>query len=419
MTRRQFLSTGTISLGTLRRRVSGACPAAVLPTPPRGAGPWKVSTILPTLYTPAQGETAFTRTTLDRDQNVATLLSQAYAILKGRPPNDPGGLIGQSAIHQYYCGGAGPDVHQDSTFLLFHRWFLYFHERSIACALKHKNVSVTVPYWKDILTSDDAAPYPSQLVGSAFEPLPVSATRSEYESGALDASVMLFGLQGVTSAVDDPLFSAYQLIIPWHNAAHNYIGSAFSGHEVMCSVPDSAADPLFYVFHSTADAVLESWRRSSCGHSAPCPQYLPQSDPCWTFWDALQNTWVTVSASSVYGLSYDYSPGFSLEKRQPRIDPFTYLDVKGRDVKIPPDGLTLSVRPDGGNSMTTYTAGPIYGSTHHSTRQSIHTLCRVFDHARKPVLFVRGTEWKLVGTNVEHQTGIKVKALPGGNLVIV
>jgi len=81
-----------------------------------------------------------------------TKLRDAYKAMRALPGSDPRCFQQQANIHGWWCGGCGDGkmapgggIHYHWTFFLWHRAYLYFHERILGKLIGDMNFRL--PYW--------------------------------------------------------------------------------------------------------------------------------------------------------------------------------------------------------------------------------------------------------------------------------
>jgi hypothetical protein len=187
-----------------------------------------------------------------------TALLQAYARWAKVPPGHPASLWGQAVVHGYYCGGffgilnAGFDIHADFQLFLWHRWFVYFHER----ALQRWAPGLRVPYWRNSYQPLTVAPLyeerPLQPMhpGSQFQ---VTSNNHWVAGNGPDQEAIVEALRRAPTII-----GAKNVISPWHDWVHGQfrrlLRLSFLG-----SAATAAADPLFYAFHAQIDRYFQFW----------------------------------------------------------------------------------------------------------------------------------------------------------------
>jgi Common central domain of tyrosinase len=213
-----------------------------------------------------------------------------------RSPGDTTGLAYQAKIHRYYCTTAG--VHDTWAFLLWHRGFLYFHERILAAIAKKLGFAdfrVPVWDWENLQTIPDAWADPNQFV------CPYTPRRSQ---GNLRASVDRCALQAWlfadtfaefagTSATGGYVFQGV------HSGVHADVAGAMADQDL------SAADTSFYGHHANIDRYWDHWMR----------QNDPGAQDLAGFWDQsyyyIDETGATVCVygdqlREIHNLGYSY-----------------------------------------------------------------------------------------------------------------
>jgi hypothetical protein len=155
-------------------------------------------------------------------------------------------------LHAGVCSGP-VDIHASGgPFLIWHRAFLFFHERALNQALLQdgtiKQDTLRLPYWQWDSVNADFIPLPAQCttpgnVLYANRPYnPVSAAEANG-----DALQSMLGLQSF-------IFAQNSI-----ETVHSDIHLAFIPAN-MSVIAKAAYDPLFYAHHSEVDRLFESWQ---------------------------------------------------------------------------------------------------------------------------------------------------------------
>lgn len=176
---------------------------------------------------------------------------RAYDAIQQAGARSPATLADQQDIHSFYSGtGAGFNVHGDATIFLWHRWFLYFHERLLTRAA---GVPITVPYWDGCL--DPMLPLPPVLSKPPL--IPQGGACTEHQSGpATQAQAVIANLKSRTN-----LDAAYDGATQWHSDVHNLAPMDLRRPCLLYDMHTAAGDPLFYFFHAQFDRIFDWWRK--------------------------------------------------------------------------------------------------------------------------------------------------------------
>lgn len=200
---------------------------------------------------------------------IAGRLNEAYTILRER--KDELGLECQRQLHELYCGTIDVAHNgKDASFLLWHRAFLYFHERLLGKVLDDPDFRI--PYW----AIDDLAEVP---VLEIYESSKLPALRAPRCWGPANDPDSARTFLGCGLHRMDLLLATYNLKA-WHDPVHGQIvGGGMSNTDT------AAGDPIFYVFHSNVDRVYSSSRIAF---------EAPKENQNWVFFDAIEGEWVFV-----------------------------------------------------------------------------------------------------------------------------
>ena len=188
----------------------------------------------------------------------------------------------QAKLHEGACGGPDGGIHRSGgPFLIWHRAFLYFHERALNQVLiadgKITMDRIRLPYWQwDSLSSEDI-PLPPQYARGGLIPAPARTYVSQPSSIA--DNLVIGSILG-----NDQFVEAQDTIAQVHNAIHDSFPNS-----VMGDLMKSAADPIFYAHHSEVDRLFEAW--NSLHKNTP-----PPVEGCATFLDAAGKAACFVSA---------------------------------------------------------------------------------------------------------------------------
>jgi hypothetical protein len=256
------------------------------------------------------------------------------------------------------CGAGGPggfNVHGCGIFFLWHRWFLFFHERALAAACGSSG-QMALPFWLEPLSTPltifdelrtpalgwDASKWP--------QPAPSKDDGGTCDMGNVEGQLNLEGNLGSSLGTVAGSASLMQVLY-WHGHIHNVLGSQQQGRPYLGDIMLSAVDPLFYFLHSTVDRLFEYWTTAPCraNPGGPCVKNMNMgtiSDQTFTFWDATTQEWVKVCASDAFRLNYNYDPLPSPPdglRRKFR----TVLTLEQVPLVVPPDGTRILAAPRG------------------------------------------------------------------------
>ncbi|KAJ6804389.1 polyphenol oxidase, chloroplastic [Iris pallida] len=256
-----------------------------------------------------------------RDKEYLAKYNKAVAIMKRFPPDHPHSWHRQSQIHCIYCNGAYNQasadgaadvpfmVHGSWLFFPFHRFYVYFHERTLGKLIGDDTFAL--PYWN--YDSPDGMPIPDIYMKGelhdekrATRHLPPAPVAIDYTPDKLDdtgyveppaaeqAAINLALLyQHMVSGASKPeLFMGCKLrpgeggacfgpgtveAAP-HNSVHLWVGNTeLPEYEDMGTIYAAARDPVFYAHHANLDRLWALWRRLH-GYRGSRPEF---DDPQW------------------------------------------------------------------------------------------------------------------------------------------
>lgn len=242
-------------------------------------------------------------------------LERAYAKRHLEKSTNPGSTWGQASIHFFYCGESGVtyNIHNDIRFFLWHRWFLYFHERALGVSIPYwracHGASFKVPHAYGSKELHPSPPDPDDYIERAKWPRPPGSAPTPEEL--------------ITSLASTPdIDAALSILSPWHNWVHaQFRRNRFERRSIMATPVTAAADPLFYAFHAEVDRYFEFWRRTA--------RFDPNSDlknRCiydqrYILFDAPSEKWVSVRAGDALLIPHEYEslPSFRNDTRKTRL----------------------------------------------------------------------------------------------------
>ena len=235
----------------------------------------------------------------------AASLRDAYGMMRAATGRH--GLTCQAAVHYEYCSHSA-SVHQPTDdcpgiFLVWHRAFIFFHERLLRWHLskagrKAESNSLRLPYWHTDLSPSGGPP--GAYSNPACNPLYADRLWKPSKDAASDASNLIAGLHATK------LEDCAKSLFTWHVAVHDAVGKDFKNVQI------SAGDPLFYAWHANVD-------RAWAGSNQAAPTDIGQKkfvlfDP---FFNDGKGSWVRVSADqfiSASRLGYEYDIPMDREK---------------------------------------------------------------------------------------------------------
>lgn len=164
----------------------------------------------------------------------------------------------QAWLHLAYCEGGVHDA-QGGLFFLWHRAFLYFHERLLQWALKNENFRL---------------PYFDPRAGMTFEEFGNPGNPNLFRlRGPQPGSTPPHLPQATCDSTNIDVFE--KQVLDWHRKVHT---GWFCGD--FSNVPKAGLDPLFYPFHAFIDHVFE------CSHVSG-QIHLPNPSPTTPGWWAM------------------------------------------------------------------------------------------------------------------------------------
>ncbi|MBX9602642.1 MAG: tyrosinase family protein [Bryobacteraceae bacterium] len=248
------------------------------------------------------------------ESEVARLRSK-YGRLHKPTSTNPGSTWGQARIHFFYCGEEGSEynIHNDIHFFLWHRWFLYFHERALG---------VSIPYWRGCHGASFEVPraYESkELYPSPPDPDDY-IERAEWRRPPGSAPTPEELITSLASTPD--INAALSILSPWHNWVHaQFRRDAFRRSSVMATPVTAAADPLFYAFHAEVDRYFEFWLRASKFDEEADRKNKDIYNQRYILFDAPSEKWVCVRAGDALLIPHEYEslPSFRNDTRKTRL----------------------------------------------------------------------------------------------------
>jgi len=240
-----------------------------------------------------------------------TQLKAAYKAMRdldSSDPNDPRGFTQQANVHCFWCAtsDAAVQVHWTWKFLVWHRAYLYFHERILGKLIGNQNFRI--PFWGWDTPGFTRLPNPYVTPNDATNPL-FNSTRVLAPGIALpDEDV---GSAEINSALGLASFSEFGGTatlsgIPEgspHGSVHGDVGGNMSFFST------AAKDPIFYQHHATVDKLWSDWEKATPTHTNPTDAAF--RDLTFTFFDE-NKQWRSIKASQVLdherSLRYIYEP---------------------------------------------------------------------------------------------------------------
>ncbi len=241
-------------------------------------------------------------------------LKDAYKAMRAldtSAPNDPRGFLRQANVHCWYCG-EGTQVHFTWQFFVWHRAYLYFHERILGKLIGDMNFRL--PYW------DWDTPSHRKLPGAYTDPND-------------NSNPLWNGSRGMDPTDEIPEEDVGEDVMEAALTADNFteFGGTASGSGIPEGTPhgavhvdvggdmgffDSAGkDPVFYAHHANVDKMWSDWNKASSIHTNPTTSAF--LNLTWNFYDE-NKVWRSIKASQVLNhdtqLRYTYGPSKFLEQ---------------------------------------------------------------------------------------------------------
>ena len=193
-----------------------------------------------------------------------------------------------------------------ATFVLWHRAFLYFHERNLAYTLNPHNPSFRLPYWNwDLPDCLKQAPFcrpADPAKGNLFAR--INPNLRFRALSALDVS----DLSSLVSMNRDQFIGE---LLAFHASVHQRLG------DDMFNPTTSAEDPVFYPFHVNFDRVMAAYQKFGPNDSQISSDGLPDMfffdlETCALNPGSPNKGWVTVRPADFLdaeqlGYSYNFS----------------------------------------------------------------------------------------------------------------
>lgn len=230
---------------------------------------------------------------------------QAMRALDTSDPNDPRGFQRQANVHCWYCGH-GTQVHGSWQFFVWHRAYLYFHERILGKLINDPDFRL--PYWDWDVASHRKLPGAHTSPNNAGNPL-WNATRvmtptDELPEEDVGQAVMEAALTAGTFAEfgGTATSSGIPEGVP-HGSVHVDVGGDMGYFDT------AGRDPVFYAHHANVDKMWSDWNKAASTHTNPIdPAFLNLT---WNFYDE-NKAWRSITAAQVLNheaqLRYVYGP---------------------------------------------------------------------------------------------------------------
>jgi hypothetical protein len=258
-TRRTFIALGaSTGVAAALARFYAPAPALANPTctspvpPGTKAVPWKI----PKGQTTVNRVSAYTYTAAQWK-----LLHKAYAAMRALPNSDPRSLEAQQNMHAWYCAqcaGSPSDIHGSWTFFVWHRGFLFFHERILGSLVK--DPTLRLPYWD--WENPSRRKLPAQYYTGALN----DATRDLLQGQSVERNAPGYGYYDLNLVPADIALnfpgiggdstSSGDVETGCHGFVHMSVGG-LSGD--MGNLETAAGDPVFFAHHGNIDRLWYSW----------------------------------------------------------------------------------------------------------------------------------------------------------------
>lgn len=276
--------------------------------------------------------------------------NRAYELMRSLPTDDPRSLFTQANIHCAFCNGAYRQagnasvplqVHFSWLFVVWHRWYLYFHERILGSLLGDPSFSLVFWNWDDQHEGGNVMPAMFLHPGTALYDenrnqanLPPTLVKLSPGTTGNDSVVVNANLnamyQDTVTANSAELFlgGAYRTGVDLtnstvlsnplggrlengiHNAIHYWTGDPRQGplRQDMGTFTTAARDPIFYAHHSNVDRLWDVWRTKLPGGPRANPSDSDFLNSAFYFYDETASlVKVTVRDAldnSKFGISY-------------------------------------------------------------------------------------------------------------------
>jgi hypothetical protein len=297
ITRRQF---GAAALGAafMQRKPGFAEQPCSKTTEYRDKRPLTLTTVPPKVRAILPKNNKIERPLLSSWQNQPdklTTLTRAYSVLAQTTGST--GLLNQAKLHNQMCADDANNVHNSWAFLVWHRGFLYFHERILRKIIGDDQFRLPIWDW------ETSKPVPEPWRNRQVDPnlvtacdrtpaLPFNVTDCRLQAWLFSSSFQQF-----VGGVDGP-GNAYKGV---HNDVHSQLAGA------MAVPATAAADPLFYAHHANVDRYWWYWTKTLEFKADPgfCDQwflfYDENGHPVWVCSDQLMDP-------GLLGYSYEDHP---------------------------------------------------------------------------------------------------------------
>ena len=184
--------------------------------------------------------------------DVAEKIRHAYELMACLPADDHRSLVSQCSAHWDACHHLG--IHQSNDFALWHRAFLYYHERILGSLVNDPDLRI--PYWAWDSSVSEHRKIPAWLKQEKFTPaFNTLVTRRDEDIPLWDGSDYAHQKFPQSLAIlqnDSHKFQRLALE-EMHAGPHRRFGKREN------PIKYSAADPLFYAHHANVDRLVETF----------------------------------------------------------------------------------------------------------------------------------------------------------------
>jgi hypothetical protein len=284
-----------------------------------------------------------------------TKLRDAYKAMRALPAGDPRCFQQQANIHGWWCGGCGDGkmapgggIHYHWTFFLWHRAYLYFHERILGKLIGDDNFRL--PYWEwdntSYLTMPPGYTSPANSSNSLW-----NSTRVLGPSEKLDAASVGPATMNPIYAIGswDPFGGSTNSGGAVEDGPHGFVHVSVGGD--MGAFATAGMDPIFYAHHANVDRIWAYWQDSLHKPDAPSSYF---GSTKWPFFDENKKLWTITPADVIdheNKLRYTYVKRLTLRPFPfpIRIPPWE-LAATGPQIRITADQqkAVLSAKAQGG-----------------------------------------------------------------------
>jgi hypothetical protein len=204
--------------------------------------------------------------------SLAKELKRAYTRMMNRPSANRKSYLFQAWTHAWYCGGNDPffgDIHNTWAFLLWHRAFLYLHERLIQAELGDPDFRLPVWDWE----TDPNVPWVYNSLPWVKHIHCDCPRKQNYICPVTQGQIAAwFGGSCFDSVVGGLTYpgTAFGSL---HQCVHKQLGGC------MGDFVSAALDPVFYAHHANVDRFLDAWQTQNPG------SYTKWPTSCFYFYD--------------------------------------------------------------------------------------------------------------------------------------